>query len=135
MNFHHNGNIVTIDQLSFVVPNLIIKNLIPMNVPYMKMVSHPPRVNYAASCSMHSNINDKDPLFVFLPSLDLDLVVVMVNHSIGDLEVDIPLVTPIEFLDMYPFQRIVLVSDEYLLQAMVKGFNNISRFCVKVIKK
>jgi hypothetical protein len=65
-------------------------------------------------------------LSLYAPSLDLDLVVDMVNHSIGDLEPDLPLVTPTESLDMYSFQSVVLPSDEDLLEAMVKGFEQSS---------
>jgi hypothetical protein len=126
MHFPHNGNIVTIDQLSFIGPDLTAKHPTPLNVPYMQVVSHPPQVNYVASCPMHSTLNEKEPLSVCSPSLDLDPVVDMVNHSIGDLEPDLPLVTPIESLDMYSFQSVVLPSDEDLLEAMVKGFEQSS---------
>jgi len=51
---------------------------------------------------MHSTPNE-EPLSIFSPSLDLDLVVDMVNHSIGDLDLDIPLITPTDSLDMYSF--------------------------------
>jgi hypothetical protein len=57
--------------------------------------------------------------------MDLDLVVYMVNHLIRDLELDIPLITPIESLDMYSFQSVFILSDEELLEAMVKGFKKI----------
>jgi hypothetical protein len=84
---------------------------------------------------MHSTPNEKEPLSICSPSLDLDPVVDMVNHSIGDLELDLPLINPSESLDMYSFQSVVLLSDEEFLEAMVRGFEKISRFCVKLVKK
>jgi hypothetical protein len=135
MHFPHNGNIVTIDHLSFVGPDLTTKHLTPMNVPYMQMLSHPPQVNYVASCPMCSTLNEKEPLFVCSTSLDLDLLVDIMNHSIGDLEPNLPLVTHTESLDMYSFQSVSLPSDEDLLEAMVEGFKQSSCFCVKLVKK
>jgi hypothetical protein len=99
------------------------------------MVSYPPQVNYVASCPMHLNPNEKEPLSICSPSLDLDPVVDMVNHSIGDLEPDLPLVTPTKSLNMYSFHSIVLPFYEDLLESMVKGFEKNSHFCVKLVKK
>jgi hypothetical protein len=42
MHFPHNGKIVTINQISFIGFDLNAKHLIPVNVPYMQIVSHPP---------------------------------------------------------------------------------------------
>jgi hypothetical protein len=120
MHFPHNGNIVTIDQLSFVSPDLTVDHPTSLNVPYMKVISLPPQVNYVVSCPMPSTSNEKEPLTVCSTSLDSDLVVDMVNSSMGDLEPDISPITPIESLDIHSFQSIVLPSDEDLLEAMVK---------------
>jgi len=45
MHFHHNGNIVTIDQISFISPDMTIDHLNSLNVPYMKVISILPQVN------------------------------------------------------------------------------------------
>jgi hypothetical protein len=77
---------VTIEQILFVGHDLTAKHLTPLSVPYMKMVSHLPQVNYVAPCLVCSTSNEKDPFSVWSLSLDLDPVVDMVNHSVGDLE-------------------------------------------------
>jgi hypothetical protein len=64
LHFPHNGNIVTLDHLSFIGLDLTTKNMTSLNVHYMKMVSHPPQVNYVASCPMYSTLNEKEPLSV-----------------------------------------------------------------------
>jgi hypothetical protein len=102
---------------------------------------------------MRSTSNEKEPLSVCSLSLDLYLVVDMVNHSVGDLAPDLHLITPIESLDMYSFHSVVIPSDENILEAMVKGFEKVLfsmssslknetkdyeksfRLCVNIIKK
>jgi hypothetical protein len=135
MYFPHNGNIVTIDQLYFISIDLTTKHMTPLNVPYMQVVSHLPQVNDVASCPMRSSLNEKEPLFLCPPFLDLDPVVHTVNHSIGDLEPDLPLITTNESPNMYSLQSVVLPSDEDLLEAMVKDFKQSSHLCVKLVKK
>jgi hypothetical protein len=114
MCFPHNGSIVTIDQLSFIGPHMMVNHQSSLNGPYMPASSTPPQVNYVATCPMHSTLNEKESL----PSSDLDLVVDMVISSIGILEPDLP--TPIMPLDMYSFQSVVLPSSEDLLEAMIE---------------
>jgi hypothetical protein len=65
---------------------------------------------------------------------NLDRVVDMVNHSIGDLQPDIPLITPTKSLDMYSFQSIVIMSNEDLLEAKVKGFEHSSLSLSRLLK-
>jgi hypothetical protein len=100
MCFPHNGNMVTIDQLSFIGPHMMANHPTSLNGPYMPVTSTPSQVNYVATCPMHSTPNEKESL----PSSDLDLVVDMVISSIGILEPDLP--TPIMTLDMYSFQSV-----------------------------
>jgi hypothetical protein len=92
----------------------------------MKVVSPPPQVNYVVSCPMPSTTNEKEPLIVCSSSLDLDLVVDMVNPSMGVLELNISHVTPIESLDIDYFHNIVLPSYEDLLEGMVKDYEHSS---------
>jgi hypothetical protein len=120
MHFPHNGNIVTIDQISFVSPNMTIDHWTSLNVPYMKVISFPPQVNYVVSCPMPSTANEKEPLTICSTYLDSDLVVDMVNLSMVALESDISSITPIESLDIHSFQSIVPLFNEDLLEAMVK---------------
>jgi len=105
MHFPHDGNIVTLEKLSFVSldHSLTANHENSLNVPYMQVVSPPPQVNYVESYPMCSNPNKKDPLAIFSPFLDLYMVVEMVNHSIGDLDPNIPLITSIDSHDMYSF--------------------------------
>jgi hypothetical protein len=49
MHFPHNGKIMTINQLSFVSPDLTVDHLTCLNVPYMKSISLLPQVNYVVS--------------------------------------------------------------------------------------
>jgi hypothetical protein len=110
--FPHNGNIVTIDQLSFIDPHLMVNHPPSLNGPYMPAMSAPPQVNYVTTCPMHSTPHERESL----PSPDLDPVVDMVISSIGLLEPDLP--TLIEVVDMYSFQSVFLPSSEDLLEAM-----------------
>jgi hypothetical protein len=134
MCFVHNGNIVTIDQLSFVGPDLITNHLNSLNVLYMKVTSLPPQVNYVVSCTMPSATNKKDSLTICSTSLDSYLVVDMVNSSMGDLEPNIFPVTPIESLGIHYFQSIVLSFDEDLLEAMVKVHEHSSLYVSRSLK-
>jgi hypothetical protein len=110
--FPHNGNIVMIDQLSFIDPHLMVNHPPSLNGPYMPAMSAPPQVNYVMTCPMRSTPNERESL----PSPDLDPVVDMVISSIGLLESDLP--TLIEVVDMYSFQSVFLPSSEDLLEAM-----------------
>jgi hypothetical protein len=130
MHFPHNGNIVTIDQLSFVSLDLTSNHPTSLNVPYMKAISPSPHVNYVASFPMPS-ANNKEPLTVCSTSLDSDLVDDMVKSSIGDLELYLSPLTCIESLDIHSFHIIVLLSNEDLLEAMVKKYEH-SSLCMLI---
>jgi hypothetical protein len=80
ISFPHDGRMVTIDQLSFIGPDLTINPMTSLNGSYMQSVSPLPHVNYVALSPMTSTPND------------LDLVVDMVISSVGLLEPD--LLTP-----------------------------------------
>jgi hypothetical protein len=116
--FPHDGRIVTIDQLSFVGPDLTINSMTSLNGSYMQTVSPPPQVNYVALSPMPSVVDEDEPLTVSSISYDLDPVVDMVISSIGLLEPD--LLTPIATLDMCSFQSVFLPSSEDLLEAMTE---------------
>jgi hypothetical protein len=103
IHFPHNGNIVTIDQISFVSIDMTTDHLNSMNVLDMKVISLPPHVNYVVSCPMPSTTNEKEPLTICSTYLDSYLVVDMVNPSMGVLEHDLSPVTPIESLDIHSF--------------------------------
>ena len=117
MSFPHNGNIVTVDQLSFTSLDSTTHNLTSLNVPFVEVVSTPPRVNYVSTSPMFSLTDVREPLTVCSTSFDSNLVIDMVN-SMGAFEHDV--LIPVESLDMFSFQRIVLPSDEDLLEAMIK---------------
>ena len=102
ISFPHDGRIVTIDQLSFIIPNSITS----LNGSYMQTISLLPQVNYVALSPMNSTSDDLDP------------VVDMVISSVGLLELD--LLTPIVTLDMWSFLSDYLPSSEDLLEAMTK---------------
>jgi len=87
--FLHDGRMVTIDQLSFVGPNLTINPMTSLTGSYMQSVSPLPQVNYVALFPMPSISDDLDP------------VVDMVISSVGILEPD--LLTPVASLDMCSF--------------------------------
>ena len=117
MYFPHNGNIVTLDQLSF--PSLVstTSNMTPLNIPVSKVVSTSPWVNYVATGPMISVTDVSEPLTVCSSSFDLDPVIDMEN-SMGLFEREV--LIPFESLDMCSFQRTILPSDEDLLEAMIK---------------
>jgi hypothetical protein len=100
--FSHGGRIVTINQLSFIVPDGITS----LSGSYMQTVSPSPHVNYVALSSMTSTFNDLDP------------VVDMVISLVGILEPD--LLTPVATLDMCSFQSDYLPSREDILEAMTE---------------
>ena len=77
MSFPHNGNIVTVDQLSFPSLDSTTNNPTPLNVPYTEVVSTLPRVNYVATSPMFSVTDASKPLTVFSTSFDLDPVIDM----------------------------------------------------------
>jgi len=104
--FPHDGIMVTIDQISFVGPDLTINPITSLIRSYMQSVSPLPQVNYVALSPMTSTFDD------------LDLVVNMVISSIGILEPDI--LTPVAALDMCSFQSILLPSSEDLLEVVTK---------------
>jgi hypothetical protein len=104
--FPCDGRMVTIDQLSFVGPNLTINPMTSLNGSYMQLVSPMPQVNYVALSPMPSVADEDDLHSVF------DLVISLV----GLLDPDI--LTPITTLDMCSFQSIVLPSSEDLLEVM-----------------
>ena len=85
ISFPHDGRIVTIDQLSFIIPDWVTS----LSGSYMQTVSPPLHVNYVALSPMTSTSND------------LDSVVDTVISSVGLLEPD--LLTPIVTLDMCSF--------------------------------
>jgi hypothetical protein len=89
MSFPHDGIMVTIDQISFVRPEMTINPMTSLNGSYMESVSPLPQVNYVALSSMTSNPDD------------LDSTVDMVISSVGLLEPDI--LTPDETLDIFSF--------------------------------
>jgi len=75
MPFPHNGNIVTIDQLSFVDLDSTTNHLESLNVPYMHVVSAPPQVNYVATSPSFSITNAREPLIVCSTYYDIDPVI------------------------------------------------------------
>ena len=89
-----------IDQISFVSHNLTPNQPTPLNYPYMQVVCPLPHINYVETCSIPTSTNY--------------LVGDVLNHVPGALEPNIS----IRSLDMYPFQRVGLPSDENLLESM-----------------
>jgi hypothetical protein len=116
MCFPHNENILTIEQLSFIDPHLMVNHPPSLNGPYMPMMSALPQINYVMTCPMRSTSHERE----YLPSPDLDTIVDMVIYLIGILEPDIP--TLIEVVEMYSFQSGFLPSRKDILEAMTDIF-------------
>jgi hypothetical protein len=114
--FPHDGIFVTIHQLSFVGPDLIVNPTTSMNGSYMNTVSPPPQVNYVALSPIPLAIDVDEPLIVSSIYCDLDPVVDMVISSVVLLEPG--LLTPIAGLDMFSFQSVFLPSSEDILESM-----------------
>jgi len=100
MCFPHEGNIVIIDQLTFISPESTLCQPSPLHCSYTQAVSPLPQVNYVATCSMSTSIDD--------------LVGGVVHHVLGPLE------TYFSFgsLDMYFFHSVVLPFDENLMEVI-----------------
>ena len=98
MCFPHEGRIVTIDQLSFLGPNMASSQPSSLNGPFVPMVSSPPWVNYVATRSTPTSTDDQ-----FCD---------VVHYVLGALEPDL------ELLVTNPFQRIFRPSNENLLEVM-----------------
>jgi hypothetical protein len=105
---------VTIDQLSFIGPHMMVNHPNSLNDPKIQATYSSPQVNYVETRPMHSTPNEKESLH----SSDLDLVVDMEISLIGLLNPDLP--TLIAALDMYSFQSVVQPSREDLLEAMIE---------------
>jgi hypothetical protein len=118
--FPRDGRVVTIDQLSFVIPDLTINSINSLNGSYMQTISLLPQVNYVVLSPMPSVVDEYEPLSLRSVSYDLDPVVDMVISSIGSLEID--LLTPVATLNMVSFQSVVLPSSEDLLESMTEFF-------------
>jgi hypothetical protein len=119
ISFPHDGRMMTIDQLSFVDPDLTVNSTNSLNGSYMKTISPQPQVNYVALSPMPLATDADEPLTVCLVSCDLDLVVDMVISSVGLLESD--LLTNIATLEyICSFQNVFLSSSEDLLESMTK---------------
>jgi hypothetical protein len=106
---------VTIDQLSFVGPDLTINSITSLNGSYMQTISPPLEVNYEALSPMPSAVDVNEPL----------TIVDMVISLVGLLEPD--LLTHITALDMCSFQSVFLPSSENLLESMTE-FCPLTRF-------
>lgn len=121
--FLHEGRIVTIDQLSFISPNLTPNLLASLNGPYMQVVSHLPHIDYVETCSMPIPTDEEEPYTVFSTYFYLDIVCYMVHHLLGAMELDLS----IGSLNMDSFQSILLPFDDKLLEAMA-SYGPWSRF-------
>ena len=104
MCFPHNGNIVTINHLSFIGLDMTINHPTSLNSPYMSVTSTPLQGNYVVTYPVHSILNEKE----YFPSFDLDSIVDVIISSIGLLKLDLP--APIAALDMYSFKSVVFPS-------------------------
>lgn len=111
--FPHNGNIVTINQLSLIKPLLMVNHPPSLNGPYMPAMFAPPQINYVTTCLMCSIPSERE----YFCSPYLDLIVNMVISFIGILERYLP--TLIAVVDMYSFRSVFLPSSEDLLEDMV----------------
>ena len=96
----HEGRIVIVDQLSLPCPKMASSQPSSLNGPFFPMVSSLPRVNYVSTRSMPTSTNDEFH----------DVVHYVAEALVPDLSDG--------FLTMYPFQIIVLPSDENLLEVM-----------------
>ena len=72
--FLHEGRIVTIDQLSFPDPNIAPSQPSSLNYPFVPMVSSPPWINYVATYSIPTSIEDQ--------------FIDVVHHVLGAMELD-----------------------------------------------
>ena len=57
--FPPKGRIITVDQLSFPNPNMASSQPSYLTGPFVPMVSSPPWVNYVATCSIPTSIDDQ----------------------------------------------------------------------------
>jgi hypothetical protein len=116
--FPHDGRIMSVDQISFIGPDLNIKSMTSLNGSYMQTIFPPTQVNYVALSPMLSAADADEPLTASSLSYELKPVVDMVISLVGLLEPD--LLTPIATLNMCSFQSVFLLSSEHLLEAMAE---------------
>lgn len=90
---------MTIDQLSCIGPNLIPNQPPSLNIPYMQAVYPPPQINYVATCSMPTSIDD--------------LVGNVMHHLLWSL------VSDLSIGSFDTFHSVVLPYYENLLESMV----------------
>jgi hypothetical protein len=93
MQFPHNGSIVTIDQLASDNhhPNSALVQAAPLYVPSFRVDSTPPRVNYVASYSRCSIVDEQEPVQSCFPSRDLESTIDPLVYPMGEWE---PLLPP-----------------------------------------
>ena len=82
MCFPHEGRIITIDQLSFLGPNMASNQPSSLNGPFVPMVSPPPWVNYVVTYSIPTSIDDQFN----------DVI----HHVLGEFEPDLSFMTSYE---------------------------------------
>ena len=70
--FPHEGQIVTINKISLFGPDVTSSLLSSLPGPYLPMISSPPQVNYVATCSMSTSIDNS--------------VSEVVHHVLGELD-------------------------------------------------
>jgi hypothetical protein len=57
--FPHNGDIVMMDQISFIEPHLMVNHPPSLKDPYMSAMSSPLQVNYVMNFPMHSTLHER----------------------------------------------------------------------------
>lgn len=93
-HFPHDGNMVTIDQLSFTNNCTTFAHPISLSVPKIQAVSPPPQAYYVATCPIKSIANDNGPLLSCSPSMDLVSTTDLVTPMMGALEPSLPPIDP-----------------------------------------
>jgi hypothetical protein len=96
MHFHHNGRIVTIDQLASDNrhPNSALFQTTPLHVPSVHVDSTSPRVNYVASYLRCSIASEQEPMQSCFPSRYLVLAIDSLVYPMGAWEPSLPPLGP-----------------------------------------
>ena len=94
MHFPHNGNMVTINQLSFTKNCTTFAHPISLIVPNIQVVSPLPQPYYVATYPIQSITNENKPLLSCSPYVDLVSTIDFVTPLMGALEPIFPPIDP-----------------------------------------
>ena len=123
MYFPHNESIFTVEHLEFVdpSPNPTGDQFFPLLIPNVSVDTIPPWVNYEASYPSCPTATKKNPLDSCSHSWDLVSAIDREIYTMGNLELALDPIDPMECLDLYFIWHGLLPSDEVFLESLIQS--------------